>query len=102
MRSPTAQPALSVYKQNGARPTTKAGRELDDLYLLAARQLRARYPVSLRGMTSRGLAHALATLVDQGRLDFAMLQGELEGRDQRELTRLLSGDTRLGLSLRGH
>jgi hypothetical protein len=42
------------------------------------------------------------TLVDQGRIDITALRAELDGRDQREVTRLLSADTRLGLSLRGH
>jgi hypothetical protein len=92
-------PALTVYKQNGARPTTQAGRELEHVYLHMARQLRARYCVTLRGVTARGLANALATLVDQGRLDIAALRADLDGRDERELTRLLLGDNRLQLSL---
>jgi hypothetical protein len=97
-------PALTVIPPhtNGARPTTKAGREVDHLYLHMARQLRARYKVSLRCITSRGIAVALMNLVDQGRLDFEALRAELDGRDQREVLRLLGGDTRLGALLRGH
>jgi hypothetical protein len=95
-----AHPALSIG--NGAqRPTPLAGREVEHQYLAIARQLRARYKQSLSGMTTRGVAAALMRLVDQGRLDIAALQAELDGRDQRELARLLSGDTRLGASLRG-
>jgi hypothetical protein len=41
-------------------------------------------------------------LADQGRIDIAALRAELDGRDHREITRLLSADARLGLSLRGH
>jgi hypothetical protein len=109
MRSPITHAALTVQHgtlaKNGngiQRPTTNAGREVDQLYLHMARQLRARYKVSLRCITSRGIAVALMNLVDQGRLDFEALRADLDGRDMREITRLLSADSRLGLSLRGH
>jgi hypothetical protein len=92
---------IPAYKNGAQRPTTKAGREIEHLYLHMARQLRARYCVTLRGTTARGLAHALMTLVDQGRIDIAMLQAELDSRDMREITRLLLGDNRLAASLRG-
>jgi hypothetical protein len=95
------RPALTVYKQNGSRPTTVAGREIEVQYLHMARQLRARYPRSLAGITTRGIMVALVNLADQNRLDIAALQAELDGRDMRELTRLLGGDTRLQQSLRG-
>jgi hypothetical protein len=94
-----AHPALTVYKNGAQRPTTKAGRECEHLYLHASRQLKVRYRVSLSGMTVRGIAAALATLVDQGRLDFGALRAELDGRDMREITRLLCGSAAAPASL---
>ena len=90
-------------KNNGAPhingDARRADREAEFLY--HARRLRARYRRTLAGTTVIGLARALMTLEAQGRIDIAALRAELDGRDQREITRLLSADTRLGLSLRG-
>jgi hypothetical protein len=96
----TAQhPARLAKNGNGAHAMKADDREAE--YLPIARQLRARYRRSLCCLTVRGIAKALMTLVDQGRIDIAALRAELNSRDLREISRLLVGDTRLGLSLRG-
>jgi hypothetical protein len=100
--STAARPAALAKHGNGLqRPTTQADRDAEAVLLHTARQLRARYRVSLAGMTTRGVVRALMTLVDQKRLDLSALQGELDARDMREMIRLLTGDTRLTLALRG-
>ena len=95
-----ARPALSVQRGNGALRVASAEREAE--YVHIARQLRARYRRSLSCLTVRGIAIALMNLADQGRIDVAALRAELDGRDHREITRLLAADGRVGLSLRGH
>jgi hypothetical protein len=101
MRSTAAQPAPLAHK-NGAPHANGAERADREAELLpVARQLRARYRRSLCCLTVRGIAVALMRLADQGRLDFEALRADLDNRDMREITRLLSGDTRLQMSLRG-
>jgi hypothetical protein len=74
---------------------------------LAARPQAAVCDAALRparlGINCRRSAEtvALMRLVDGGRLDFETLRADLDGRDIREITRLLVGDTRLAQSLRG-
>jgi hypothetical protein len=96
MQAPRGKVAIVATFNGHAR----ADREAE--YLFLGRQLRARYPVSLRGTTARGLARALMVLEDTGRIDIQALRAELNGRDEREITRLLFGDARLAASLRGH
>ena len=94
----------ALDQRNGALRVGSAERRADREaeYVHIARQLRARYRRSLSCLTVRGIAIALMNLADQGRIDIAALRAELDGRDHREITRLLSADARLGLSLRGH
>jgi hypothetical protein len=98
MRSPAPHPARLAKNGNGAHAIEADEREAEFLY--HARRLRARFRRTLAGTTVIGIARALMTLETRGRLDIATLRAELDGRDERELTRLLSGDNRLQLSLR--
>jgi hypothetical protein len=85
-------------RANGAERRTD--RELEP-YLHLSRQLRSRYRRSLSALSVRAIAKVLIRLENQNRIDIATLRSELDGRDMREVLRLLSGDDRLGASLRG-
>jgi hypothetical protein len=96
-------PATGVHKNGDAQPRAngadrRADREAE--YLIIARQLRYRYRRSLSALSLGGIARALMNLADGGRIDIEALRGELDARDMREITRLLSGDTRLQMCLR--
>jgi hypothetical protein len=95
---PTPAPHTNGHaRANGA--DRRADREAEYLHL--GRQLKHRYRRSLSALSVSGIARALMNLADGGRIDIETLRAELDGRDQREITRLLCADDRLGQSLRG-